>query len=277
MPIARTRDGVGLHYTVDDHTDPWRAAPWLLLQHGYGRHAGFWYRWIPYLSRWFRIIRPDMRGFGLSRDGFDPTAGFDMATLADDVLAVLDHAGIERVHYVGEAFGGTLGMLLSARDRGRIRTLSLLSSPVFLHQEVQKNYALGDGNWTEALRRRGVEEWVRQTNGIARFPPEIGQGFLDWYSTELARSVEVETLIRFSELCGSYDQRHLLPAIEAPVLAVFPSTRDEQVALLRAHVRDLAVLRLATRFFMIYQIEPRACAEAVLHFCAQRDGFSPSE
>jgi 3-oxoadipate enol-lactonase len=277
MPFATTPDGLRLHYAIDDHTDPWREAPWLLLQHGYGRHGGFWYRHIPYLSRWFRIIRPDMRGFGQSREGFEPGAAFDMTRLAEDVLTVLDHAGIARAHYCGEAFGGTLGMLLAARHGARIRTLSLLSAPVFLHQDVQRNYALGDESWTEALRRRGVQAWVEQTNGIARFPPEIGQGFLDWYSTELARSTDAQTLIRFSELCGSYDQRHLLPDIAQPVLAVFPATREEQVALLRAHLRDLRVVRLATRFFMIYQIAPRACAEAVLHFCAQHDGFSPSE
>ncbi len=277
MPFAVTRDGVRLHYTVDDFTDPWQNAPHLLLQHGFGRHGGFWYRWIPRVARFYRVIRPDMRGFGRSREGFNAERGFSLDDLVQDLTIVLDHAGVADVHYCGEAFGGTLGMQFAAQHPARVRTLSLLSAPVFLHADVQRNFAVGEGSWGEALRKHGVKRWTEQTNTISRFPPDMGEGFLNWYSEELGRSTDAETLARFSDLCRSYDQTRFLPEIVAPVLAVFPSSRSEQVDLLRRHVRDLRVVRLATRFFMIYQIEPRACAEAVLHFAAQHDGFIPTE
>lgn len=53
-----------LHYALDDFTDPWKNAPYLILQHGYGRSGMFWYGWVPYLSRHFKIVRPDLRGLG---------------------------------------------------------------------------------------------------------------------------------------------------------------------------------------------------------------------
>ena len=63
-----------------------------------------------------------------------------------------------------------------------------------------------------------------------------------------------------------------LSAITAPVLGVYPRSRPEQVALLREHVRKFSVVELPTDNLMIYNVYPRICAEAVLHFAAQHDG-----
>lgn len=45
MPVLRRGGNPSLFYEVDDYTDPWRNAPFILLQHGYGRSSKFWYRW----------------------------------------------------------------------------------------------------------------------------------------------------------------------------------------------------------------------------------------
>ncbi len=37
-----------LFYEVDDFTDPWADAPFLFLQHGYGRSSKFCFQWVPY-------------------------------------------------------------------------------------------------------------------------------------------------------------------------------------------------------------------------------------
>lgn len=275
MPVASTEAGAELHYELDDYTDPWRRAPFLVLQHGYGRSAAFWYSWVPYLSRFYRILRPDMRGFGRST-GFDLAAGFVLDDLVADVIAVADAAGAERFHYCGEAFGGTLGLQLAAQHPDRVRTLSLVSSPVFLNRQIQTNYTLGEASWTEALRKKGVRQWVAETNGIARFPPHASSEFLAWYCDELAKT-DAETLIAFSRLCASYDMTRLLPDIATDVLGIYPRSRPEQVALLRRHLRSFRQLELDTEYLMIYNMYPRRCAEAVLHFAAQADGFACGE
>ena len=68
MPELRRAGKPTLHYALDDYTDPWRHAPYLLLQHGYGRSGRFWYSWVPYLGRFYKIVRPDLRGLGQSHD-----------------------------------------------------------------------------------------------------------------------------------------------------------------------------------------------------------------
>jgi len=72
MPLLGRTGQPTLHYTLDDYTDPWRNAPYLILQHGYGRTGRFWYSWVPYLSRFYKVVRPDLRGHGESPVDFDP-------------------------------------------------------------------------------------------------------------------------------------------------------------------------------------------------------------
>ena len=66
MKTVLARDGVELHVAVHDFTDPWREAPILLLQHGFGRSGKFWFNLIPYLARFYRVVCPDLRGVGQS-------------------------------------------------------------------------------------------------------------------------------------------------------------------------------------------------------------------
>jgi len=76
MATLRRNQDVELHYYDDDFTEPWRAAPTMLLQHGFSRSGKFWYNWVPLLAHEFRILRPDMRGMGestITEDGYDPS------------------------------------------------------------------------------------------------------------------------------------------------------------------------------------------------------------
>ena len=55
-----------LFYTIDDFTDPWRKPETILLCHGNNESHQAWYGWVPHLARHYRVVRPDMRGFGAS-------------------------------------------------------------------------------------------------------------------------------------------------------------------------------------------------------------------
>ena len=62
MPFLERAGEPRLHYEFDDYTDPWKNAPCIMLQHGYARSTKFWRAWIPYLSRFYRVLRLDLRG-----------------------------------------------------------------------------------------------------------------------------------------------------------------------------------------------------------------------
>jgi 3-oxoadipate enol-lactonase len=71
MPFFSRPGKPDIHYELDDFTDPWKEAPYIVLQHGFGRSSRFWYPWIPYLTRYYKMLRPDLRGLGRSSRDFD--------------------------------------------------------------------------------------------------------------------------------------------------------------------------------------------------------------
>ena len=276
MPYVTRPGQPTLYYELDDYTDPWRQAPFIFLHHGFSRHSLFWHSWIPYLSRHYRVLRADMRGFGQSTEGFDAAQGFAFADLAEDVAAVIRHAGADSTHFCGEHFGGTLGMQFAADYPQLVRTLNLIAAPVELQKNTKGDFAMGESSWGNALRKYGVRKWAEETNGKSRFPPSMSAEFLNWYSDEVGKA-DVETVIAFSELCSEYNQIQYLPRITAPVLGMYARTRGAQMALLREHVKRVSVVEIPTDYFMFYQLYPRLCAETVLHFCAAHDGIPCTE
>src|SRR5262249_61563179 len=84
----------------------------VLCLHGWPQH---WYEWrhlLPALADRRRVLALDLRGFGWSEA---PADGYEKENLADDVLAVLDELGLERVKLVGHDGGGCVGVLLCLR------------------------------------------------------------------------------------------------------------------------------------------------------------------
>lgn len=153
MPLLKRNAKPTLHYRIDDCTDPWKNAPVLILQHGYGRSAKFWTSWVPYLSRWYKVVRPDLRGLGESPvefDPADPVNGLSAENFIGDLLDVIDAVSPERpVHYCGESLGGILGIVLAATHAARVRTLTLVAAPVTIPKSTQTTFAFGHPTWQD--------------------------------------------------------------------------------------------------------------------------------
>ena len=281
MPSLKRAGKPSLHYEFDDYTDPWRNAPVLILQHGYGRSSQFWNRWVPYLSRFYRIVRPDLRGHGQSH--VDP-ATYDkltVATYVEDILDVIDMLGGGKVHYCGESFAGILGMVLGAEHPDRLRTLSLVSAPLTISTSVRTAWDCGFGSLTEALEKLGTVEWVRRTNASTRFPADTDPALIEWYANEMAKTPQA-VLVAFFELICKSSAGPYLSRVAAPMLGLYPSrgkiTGPEETAI-RKIVADkgMKYVSFPTEFHSIQFMLPAACATQVLHFAAQHDGVSCRE
>ncbi len=89
----------------------------VLCLHGWPQH---WYEWrhlMPALAGEHRVLALDLRGFGWSDA---PARGYEKENMADDVFAVLDALGIERVKLVGHDWGAWIGFLMALRRPDRI-------------------------------------------------------------------------------------------------------------------------------------------------------------
>ena len=100
----------------------------VLLIHGSGPGVSAWANWrltIPALSPHFRVVAPDVVGFGFTER---TVRGYDLDTWTTHVVGVLDALGIDRAHVVGNSFGGSLALSLATRHPERVRRMGLMGS-----------------------------------------------------------------------------------------------------------------------------------------------------
>ena len=101
--------------------------PPLLLVHGWPQT---WYAWrmlMPALARDFFVVAPDQRGIGLSGK---PQDGYDTATLAGDMVALMEALGHQRFALYGTDVGMPIAYALAADHRDRIDRLAVSEAPL---------------------------------------------------------------------------------------------------------------------------------------------------
>jgi 3-oxoadipate enol-lactonase len=277
MPALQRTPEIAVHYETDDFTDPWAERPYLLLQHGNGRSGRFWYRWVPYLSRFYKVLRPDTRGLGQSAGRVDLSRDITLDALVGDLVALLDHLGAESVHYCGESMGGILGLALAARHPARVRTLTLAATPVFIEDAMKQRYAMGHGSRTDAMQALGIRKWVEATTRGTRLPADQEPGLFQWYVDEFVKG-DADVQVAMSKLVNAADASGFLPDVRCPVLGLYPTsgqiTSAAQEDMLRTGLADFEVVHLPTDFHMVQLLYPRTCTAHVLRFCAHHDGVA---
>lgn len=121
-----TAGGLRTHVALAGPQD----APPLLLLHGWPQHWYLWRNVIPAVSDRYRVIAPDLRGFGWTDA---PPSGYRKERFASDILHLLDAMEIDRVKLVGHDWGGWTGFLLALRAPERVeRYLALNIVPPFM-------------------------------------------------------------------------------------------------------------------------------------------------
>jgi 3-oxoadipate enol-lactonase len=119
------RDGTTIHYTDSQPPAGRPDAPTVFFGHGLLFSGWMFYPQIAALRHEYRCVAIDWRGQGESAAASD---GYDMDTLADDAVGLIEALGVAPVHYVGLSMGGFIGQRIAARQPALIRTLTLLDT-----------------------------------------------------------------------------------------------------------------------------------------------------
>jgi 2-hydroxy-6-oxonona-2,4-dienedioate hydrolase/4,5:9,10-diseco-3-hydroxy-5,9,17-trioxoandrosta-1(10),2-diene-4-oate hydrolase len=101
--------------------------PAVLLLHGGGPGASGvsnYARNIAELAKQYRVIVPDLPGYGRSSKGVDGTDPFGY--LADNIRGVLDRLGLDKAHLVGNSYGGACGLRLALDTPERVDRMVLM-------------------------------------------------------------------------------------------------------------------------------------------------------
>ena len=160
-----------LFYRDDWFGEPWRKPETAVLIHGNDESSIVWYAWMPRMAQEFRVLRPDVPGFGRSQI----PAGFEwsLPSLAAVVAHVLDKAGIDSAHIIGAKAGGTIAMQFAADYPARTRTLSVASSPASVPASVRSSTSPSQVPQRDRLGSVASKEMVDYWDNMFKTAPEI--------------------------------------------------------------------------------------------------------
>lgn len=129
MPFTTTDDGVRLHWREAGRGEP------LLLIHEFGGDSRSWRPQVAHFARRYRCLTYDARGYPPSDVPPDPGAyGQDRAVA--DALAVLDAAGADTAHVLGNSMGGFCALHLALRHEDRVRSAVVAGCGYGAHPDV---------------------------------------------------------------------------------------------------------------------------------------------
>ncbi|TVQ39445.1 MAG: alpha/beta fold hydrolase [Wenzhouxiangella sp.] len=114
-----TSGEINWHYLEGGHGEP------LVLLHGFNADSSHFCRVSRHLAAHFRILAPDLPGFGLTAS--NEIDSFRVEDLADRVLAWLDDVGIHDFYLGGNSMGGYIAVAMARRAPERVRALWLLA------------------------------------------------------------------------------------------------------------------------------------------------------
>src|SRR5438067_12657886 len=268
MPTLHIPPNLDLHYVVDDYTDPWRTPGTILLLHGNAESGAAWYAWVPQLAHRYRVVRPDMRGFGASTP-MPRDFPWTLDVLIDDYARLLDSLGVQRFHLVGAKIGGVVARAFAARRPERPMTLTVIGSPPPLRKGAERIPAL-----TEEFETRGVEHWARRTMAGRlgdRFPAEG----VEWWIKFMGRT-PVSTIVGFNAAINYSDIRADLPKIACPTLVITTDESGfasvEETRAWQQTIRNSELRVMPGNSFHVAASDAERCARATLDFVDRHGG-----
>jgi len=221
-----------------------------------------------------------MRGLGKSIFADGSAVDLSVESLIDDLLKVIGALGVDKVHFCGESMGGILGLLLAAQHPSLIKTLTLVSTPVFIEEEMKERYALGYASRIEAMEKLGIRKWVSETTKITRLPADENPGLYEWYVNEFSKG-DPDLQVRMSGIVNQANVTDILEDVKVPVLGLYPGegqiTSKSQERLLRNSLSDFSMRKLPTNYHMVQLLFPAVCCEQLRDFCLRHDGLKKAD
>lgn len=274
--------GLRMHVAEAGSGDP------VLLLHGFPQHWWEWRKVIPGLAERHRVIAPDMRGAGWTDA---PPTGYTRDQLRDDVVALLDALGLDRVRVVSHDMGALVAFGVCLEHPHRVEQHVSLGGPppfisfsprllaAFPHLWFQPVLAtpgigpraLGRGRQRIArylLTRFSPPSFVRSESEIEQFVARLRDPARARAGSALYRGLVLKEFQ--SMLSGAYNHQRL----ETPTLVLFgeadASLPPDLVRILLRnmgdHVDDVQIEFLDGAAHYIPEEQPEEVLERTLRF-----------
>jgi aminoacrylate hydrolase len=209
-----------VQYNIFGRSDPGAAT--ILLSAGLGGLGSFWKPQFDELGTRFRVIAYDHRGTGANAEIL-PDA-YSIAHMSDDVISILDRAGIDKCHFVGHALGGLVGLDLALRHAARVDSLVLVNAWPTADSHTRRCFAAR----MALLEHAGIEAYGR-AQPIFLYPSWWLSRHQEAVSRDDAHGVAhfqgKDTLLKRIHAALSFDASQRLDQILVPTLLA--ASRDD--------------------------------------------------
>lgn len=217
MPNLKTDDGIQLYYEETGQGVP------LIFVHEFAGDLRSWEPQIRHFGRWYRCIAFNARGFPPS-DVPQNSSSYSQERAMRDILAVMDHLGIEKAHVVGLSMGGFAALQLGLDAPGRALSLCVAGVGYGSEPDRQDLFRRESEISAAFLKENGIEDFAEKyAEGLTRLPFREGdpRGFAE-FLCQLAEHSAIGSANTQLGVQGSrpslYEQIDLFRLISVPVL-----------------------------------------------------------
>lgn len=213
----------------------------LLLVHDFAATREVWSRSIPHLAQSFRVIAPDLPGFGTSEKPDPERYAYGWDVFSDSLFDLVAALGLGRAHVCGQGMGAGIALSLAAKHPALVHKLVLTSALVYPPHEhtlerVGRIPVVGSLLWSQLMGQALFRTYVQSVlySGSRRIPEGRAEELYEAFNAPAGRQAARATLVSIA------DTRPLvarLPRVNADALVVWG--RDDGVAPVE-HGRRLA-------------------------------------
>lgn len=248
-------------YSEGGHGEP------VVLLHGFGATADSWNRFAGKLTKRYRVIAPDLPGWGESTRV--ETASYGYPAQIERLHQFLSLLGLRRIHLVGHSMGGFIASAYAARYPDEVITLGLIAPHGMVEPEqsdLSRSVAQGD-NWLVAS---SIQEFDRLLNNIFVKRPYVPKAVLRHLANQTIRNSAKSAQIFEEMQSNNPPLAERLPHIETAALIVWgDQDRVLHVScadLFRQGIRNSEVMVIRGSGHMPLVENARECAAAWLAF-----------
>jgi len=202
------RDDNGISYQLSGRLE----VPVVMLSNSLMSTQAMWNPQIDTLLQHFRVLRYDTRGHGQSQVTPGP---YSIEMLADDASALIEHAGVGAVHFVGLSMGGMIGQQLAVRHPAKVLSLSLCdtASEMPPRSMWEERFAIARTHGIEGLVDKTIKRWF-VPGFIAREP-----GTIAWVR-EMILTTSSDGYVACASAVRDMSQTHILSRIRTPTQVI---------------------------------------------------------
>jgi 3-oxoadipate enol-lactonase len=271
---VRVAPAIDIAYRVDDFCDGWSHPDAVIMLHGIAETGDAFKAWVPHFARHYRVIRPDLRGFGQSSP-VDEHAHLSIETLADDVAALVHALQLGRVHLVGTKLGAQIGLELAQRRPAWLASMTLagvlISPGKAIGQWVEQ--------WINLVDQGGVENWARTTMA-GRMGSSLSAEAMEWWIKYMGSAPASAVKACFRMLPRLTEPAHLEAIVSPTMVMVAAGPGQASQFNQRQSVADVSrwvsriphskMVEIGADSYHVAASHPDQCAEVAYAFIAAK-------